>query len=170
VQLRSLEKRERWALFVCGVVVLATVLYLVVEGPLEKYTISKGQLIAARQNLARARAMHGEIQEARQDREAVQKVIGARGSGYNLLTAVSRAVQIAQLTDRAVLDSLPRELVDASAVKITLRGVSMQELVDLFHDVHSKDSLVVLHRVSHLRPALDGKGLDCEVILITPRV
>jgi hypothetical protein len=45
----------------------------------------------------------------------------------------------------------------------------MEELVDFLYDVYTGDKLVVLYRLDHLEPAHDGRGLDCQVWLMTPR-
>lgn len=166
----NLEKRERIVLAAGAAAVIAVLVYMVVTGPLEAYENSKIQVAQARQRLVQAQALAREVQAAQLHREAISKLMAVRGPSYNLFTTINRAVQIAGVADRAVTASLPAEIASASAVKLTLTGVSMEELVNLLYDIYSKDSLVVLHRLDHLRASLDGKGLQCEVVFITPRL
>ncbi len=165
----NLEKREQTVLALGGVVILVAVGYWGSRGPWEKYQAAKAHVVQARERLARAKALEEEVRQTRQSREIIEKLIQGRGPAYNLWTVVSRAVQTTQLTDRAEVSSRPEELTDASAVGLTLNRVTLEEVVNVLHAIHSSDSLVVFHRLSHLRPAMDGKGLECELILITPR-
>ena len=170
MQLRELDKRERIVLGAGGVALLVMVLYLVAEGPMDAYEKSKGQVIAARSNLSRAQSIAKEKQAARKDKDVIDNMIKARGPGYNLWGDINRAVQTAQLSDRATRDSMPGLTAKASAVKLGLKGVSLEELVNLLYDIQSKDSLVVLHEVRFLRLATDGEGLECELVFTTPTI
>jgi type II secretory pathway component PulM len=167
--MRTLEKREKIVLTAGAVIVLVMLGFWLTKGPLRQYEQSKIQVAQATQRLAQAQVMAEEIRNARRDRESVQKLVQARGPSYNLWTTVNRAVQTVHIADRAQTDSVPNFGGDATAVKLSLREVSMRELVELMHHIHATDNLVVLHQVSRLRPASGGKGLECEMILITPR-
>lgn len=135
---------------------------------MEMYKRSKAQLTLVQTNLQQAEKIAETIQAARKGREAVDKLIAVRGASYNLYTAIYRAVQSVGMTDRAVITSIPKEMTGASAVRLTLNGVSMEELVDLLYGIQSADKLVVLHEVTHLQPSKDGKGLECNLVLVTP--
>lgn len=169
MQLPNLERREKIVLAVGGLAVAIALVYWVFQGPMQSYKTTKTQLTQAKTRLAQARQMHGQIVGSREESQALTTLMKGRGASYDLWSSVNRAVQTAQLQDRVQTDSLPRELSNASAVKITLTGVSLEELVSLLYEIHSRDSLVVLHAVSHLRPARNEQGLDCELILVTPR-
>ncbi len=166
----KLEKRERVALMVGAVGVVCIVGYVVARGPFQEYQNSKVLVAQARQRLVQAQTMAKELQAVQQHKDSIAKLMAVRGPSYNLFTTINRAVQIANCTDRAVTSSLPAEVTNASAVKLTLTGVSMEEFVNVLYEIYSKDSLVVLHRLDHLRPATDGKGLQCDLVFITPRL
>lgn len=168
--MRKLEKRDRVVLTVGGIMVAVILAYLGVTGPLQEYENSKALVVQARQRLMQAQTIAREVQSVQQHRDSIAKLIAVRGPSYNLFTTINRAVQIANCSDRATTSSLPAEVSSASAVKLTLTGVSMEELVNVLYEIYSKDSLVVLHRLDHLRPALDGKGLQCDLVFITPRL
>jgi len=166
VKLPQLEKRER--IVVAGGAAAAVLIvgdYLI-SGPLEAYQQSRTRVIAAQQALTQAQTMHRQVVESRSDREAVEQLLAVR-EGSNLFSTVTRAIQTVNLTDRAEMQSQPRLMANAQAVQISLTGVSMTELVDLLHELFS-DNLVVLHQLTHLRPAQSGQGLDCAFVLIQP--
>lgn len=166
MKLPQLEKRERVVVGVGAVAVALIIGYYLISGPLDAYQQSRGQLAAAQQALTQARTMHEQILATRADREAVEQLLAVR-RGSNLWSTVTRAIQTANLTDRAETRSQPRLVANLQAVEVVLSGVSMAELVDLLHGVFS-DNLVVLHQLSLLRVAQSGQGLDCTLVLSQP--
>ncbi len=165
---KSLEKRERIVLSIGFAAIILAIGYFGMRPALDQYETSRAQLMAARSQLEQARRIHREVQELERERERVEQLLAARGSNYSLWNAVNRSIQTNQLARHAEITSQPNEMAGASAVRISLSGVSLEQLVELLYEIHSRDSLVTLRRVQYLRPALDGQGLDCDLMLITP--
>lgn len=166
---KRLEPRERNFLIGGGAILAVAAVYLLAQGPLEALERSEAQLQAAKMNLAEAQRVHDEAEAQRLEGQALDGILSARGRSYDLGTAVYRALQAKGLTERATTETVPRTLEGASAVRIELEGVSMEELVDLLYDIHSSDELVVLHELRYLRPMPSGQGLTCVLVLLTPR-
>ena len=164
----NLEPRERILIVVGAVVTVIVLGSFIVRGPLHKYKAIHSQVRVARDRLRRAEAARQEILSRRADQEALRALMQARGAGYSLWTVVTRAIQIKGLTNRAKIDSANREASIGNGVKLMLEGVSMEELVGVLYEVQGKDPLVILHKLDYLRPARDGKGLECSLVFISP--
>ena len=54
-------------------------------------------------------------------------------------------------------------------VQITLRNVSMKEIIDLMHGLYASNNLILMQRLTYLKPSPDGKGLECAVVMISPK-
>jgi type II secretory pathway component PulM len=151
-----------------GILLLAALVVMLVGfASSDDYALAQQRLADARNRLARAEAVVRELRASQAGTAALEQMLRARGTGYSLYTSIDRAVRAAGLTDRARLES--QAMGDASAVRITLQGVSMEELVDLLYDIYAGDKLVFLHRLAYLEPADGGRGLDCQFWLKTPR-
>ncbi len=167
----NLQKREKIVLG-CGagaVVLLAA--YLLMQRPINEYKRSVEALTRARQCQALAEGWREEVRSARGGQEELAQRIRARGPRFDLWTHIGSALRAAQLQDRGDFES-KRSVLSSGAlaeVELTLRGVTMEELVDLLHRIYAGDNLVVLYKLTHIRAENDGKGLSCQMTWISPR-
>jgi Tfp pilus assembly protein PilO len=164
----SLEQRERVFLVVGAVLVLVMLGYWLSSGPWNAYVRAQRQYEAAQRNVRAAEQYAAQIEELRRDQYALSSLLDQRPADFDLWTIVWRKVQANDLVERAEVNNEPTIMTNASGVNLRLRGVSMEELVDLLYDIHTADRLISLHEVE-LQPASDGEGLQCRLTLVTPR-
>lgn len=169
---RRLQPREKQILIAGGLVVVLIVGWLATRGPREAYGRSQTLVETARKNLAKAQTYHQEIQESRQRQSMFRDLWGGKG-GQDLTTFLNGIVRNMDLYDRgAEVNTLQAGGRGSSmpAVKLTLKSVSMKELVDVLHAVYASDQPIILDQVQHIKPALNEKGLDCAIVFLAPRV
>jgi hypothetical protein len=53
-------------------------------------------------------------------------------------------------------------------LQLKLNGISLQELIDFLHKIYTSKNLVVVYRVESLKPTPDNKGLDYNVVFMSP--
>lgn len=168
----NLEPRERIVVIAGAVALAAILLYWGLEGPYEAYKNSAAQVKASRLRLQQAQLWQAEIEDARRKEGEILALLQAQRGGFDLWTHVDRAVKDSQLQGRAEVQS-HRSGVSAgsnmSAVELTLTGVSTKELVDLLHRIYDNESFVVLQQLEQLKLSSSGQGLDCRMVLVSPR-
>lgn len=164
----NLKKRDI-ILIAAGMVVLALIAVIQARAFAQEYDRAKSNLELAARNLEEAREMRFYIEEERAGQRAVNKQIRARRAYGDLFSFMNRTLRSLDLVNRGTLANAPQRGTSLEGVKLTLRGVSMEELVNLLHDVHASKNLVAVSSLNFLRPARDGKGLDCEMIFVAPR-
>jgi len=172
----AMQKREKIVVTVGAVVVAVIVLQWLFSdrGPFNAYSQSIRQVQAARNRLLDAQLIRDEALARRKSRQAIQARLRERGS-FRLYSHVDRALEAQNLkseqSTRAILETQNTAVRSGNfeAVRLQLRGVSMTELLDLLVRIYSGGNLVVLERLDELRPADDGQGLDCSMVLMAPR-
>ena len=172
----AMQKREKIVLAVGAVVVVVIVgqWLFSASGPLNAYGRSVQQVTAARQRLLEAQLMRDEALARRQSTQALEQKLRNR-SAFGLYTHVDNALRAQDLKSgegaRATLETQNTAVRSGAfeAVKLQLDGVSMDELLGLLVRIYSGDNLVVLDRLDELRPADDGQGLSCSMVLMAPR-
>ncbi len=107
------------------------------------------------------------------DRLARQKqlmeILAKRPAAFDLFAHVDSLLNKLGLRDRAQLDQFkphngsPGE----PMVQLRLEAVAFDEIISLFHDLYSGGNLVSVYKMDSMRPATSGKGLDCDVTLVT---
>jgi hypothetical protein len=167
----QLQKREKYFLMACAAFVAVVVLYFGLQGPVQAYQRSQTDAAAARQRAETARAIRDEVVRTREAYEEFRKTIAGR-AGFDLWTFLYGEIQSAQLGERATLANKAGVLAagQVDAVEVTIRGVSMEELVEFLHRVYSSEQYVVLHELAQMEPARDGQGLDCRMTFLAPKV
>lgn len=171
-----MQKREKLVVLAGAVVVVIIVSQWLFSdrGPLNAYSQSIRQAQAARARLEDAQLIRDEALSRRQSREALEAKLRSRGA-FGLYTHVDRALQAQNLKGsqgkRATLETQNTAVRSGAfeAVKLQLDGVSMEELLDLLLRIYSGNNLIALDRLDELRPADDGRGLVCSMVLIAPR-
>ncbi|MBX7255863.1 MAG: hypothetical protein K1Y02_05845 [Candidatus Hydrogenedentes bacterium] len=169
----KLQQREKVFLGVGAMALLFIVLFLVSQGPLEKYRRSATQLSAAKLRLQEAQLWSAEIETARQQVDSVKKMIVQQG-GFDLWSHIDGVVKALSLGSRADIASKlgaasPTDS-KVSAVELRLNGVNRQELVEVLYRIYANDYLIILDKVDFIRPAKDSRGLDCSMTFVSPRV
>lgn len=173
----TMQKREK-IVVVVGAAVVAIIISQWLfsdQGPLSAYRKSVRQVEAARRRLQEAQLIRDEALARRQSSQALEAVSRQRGN-FRLYSHVDQALQAQNLKGgeggtRATLETQNTAVRSGSfeAVKLRLEGVSMDELIELLVRIYSGGNLVVLDRLDELRPADDGRGLACSMVLMAPR-
>ncbi len=167
-KLSHLQKREKVLVYVLLPVMFLLVFNYVASEPLRKYNQARAAVKTARGNLQRAKEMHDEVVGSRRSAEALGKAIGA--NSVPLLPLIERQLGETGLRARANYASDVR-FADADLfdqVRVTLTGVSMEELVTFLHRVHAAGSLVISHSVT-IEPNQQGGGLKATLVLLSPK-
>ena len=167
----ALRPRER-KLLVGGIALILVVgLYVVVERPVSAYRQSSKDLVEARHNLTDAREWSKQVSEARQSERTIQDLARARGRGFVLFDFLEELLPQLGLRERANFHDRPLMASSRSVqvVELNIKGVSLQEVVDLFCRIHESKKLVVLRNLEWLKPMQNGKGLECRLFLASPK-
>ena len=166
----KLQKREK--VMVAGGAVIAALIVgaFLAEGPLDSYRDARTQVNQARQNYRSAELMREDALAAERQRKALEQIL--RGSQGDLWSHIGGVLKDAGLIERgAKLDSRQRvgRSINLPGVHVALKGVSTQELVDFLHRVYDGGHVVVLNEMRFLKPATNGKGLDCDMTFMAPK-
>ena len=165
-----LGRRERIVIGVGVGVLLLIGLIPILRGLNKKYDVSRSQLVQATNRLENARELRAVIDAERSGQNAIIEQIKKRPGNFDLYSFTSRCLRELELENRYNLENQRMPSGGAlEGVQLTLTGVSMEEVVDLLHKVYSSNNLIVLQRLQYLRPARDGKGLECLLTFMTPK-
>lgn len=165
------EKRDQigLALGILAVTLVVMLALYIPAGPRRACIKSQEALEEARGNLQTE--LLARMDEA--DRLARQKqlmeLLAKRPTGFEMFAYVDGLLNTQGLRERAQLDQFKPRNGSASEpmVQLRLEGVSFDELISLFHGLYSSGNLVAVYKMESMRPAVSGKGLDCDVTLMT---
>jgi hypothetical protein len=166
----NLQKREK--VMVMGGAVIAVLILgaFLVEGPVDDYRDVRNLVKQARQNHRSAEMMREDALAIEQQRKALVEMLS--GSQGNLYSHIFDVLKNAGLLERgAKLDSRQRvgRSINLPGVHVALKGVSTKELVDFLHGVYGGGHVVVLNELRFVKPASDGRGLDCDMTFMAPK-
>ncbi|HIJ74374.1 MAG TPA: hypothetical protein HPP83_09760 [Candidatus Hydrogenedentes bacterium] len=168
----KLQGRER-TVVICGLVAVALVVVLQLgRAPWREYKRSAVNVKMARERLAEVKTWAMEVAGERGEQEALIKRLQERSRRFDLYSFVSSILTDNGLLERGAALQTMNTFPSASnvaEVEMTLKGVSLEELVDVLHAIYDGDNLVALYKLDTLAPALDEKGLDCRMIFVSPR-
>jgi len=172
----KLDKREKAGLF-CGGVAFLLVLGLLAYipgGPRRQYLLSQREVGQKRHELRLTREARDDEEIRLHSQEALKQRLQGRSPSFDLYASLDRALGQTQLKDRSKLENAVRSQrrdgdENQPAVKVSLEGVSLEELVKFLHTVHDQKDLVVM-REMWLRPASNDRGLMCSVTFATLKV
>jgi type II secretory pathway component PulM len=167
IQLQPREKR----VIIIGVVCLALIAaFQLSRTPWRAYQASFNELEATEARLDQARLWFQFVSGAQAEQGALVELINDR-QGYTSLRAyIDAAVREHDLVRRSSYES--RELPanpSMESVTVSLRGVSMAELLDFLHGLYERNPLLVMDSMSRLGPNPSQQGLDCEMTFLSPR-
>jgi hypothetical protein len=164
--------------FLASIVAACLVVFMIlfiVTGPLKKHRQSEEELteLQDRQTLL---LDEKESQLARlQSQEQLMARLREREPNFDLWSFMNTKLTETNLRDRANLEeSRPRAggketTDDVSAIRLKLSNITLKDLVDLLHRIYAANDLAVMYRLDKLHVASDGKGLECDITLLTPK-
>ncbi len=170
----NLDRREKAGLFFGGVaflLVLALLAYIP-AGPRKDYERSRREVARKRHELQLTRDARDEERIRLRSQEALKQRLQGRSPSFDLYAFLDKALAESRLKDRARIDNVTsrrRGNENQPAVKVSLEGVSLGEVVKFLHRVHDHKDLVVM-REMWIRPASGEKGLLCSVTFATLKV
>ncbi len=151
----------------------AALLVVGIVGPdmWRKYANTGKALRDARANLSAVIKARDAYLAEKNAEETVLKQARAAASTGDLWVTVNRAIEEVNLRERAKLNTVAERGSTTSArVQLDLTGVSLQELVDLLYKIYKGNSMAVVEQLTTLAASKDGKGLDCRMVLLAPKV
>ena len=158
---------------IAGVFVMLFFIYAV---PMKRYAQSRAELRTLQQRFADLKADKGTELARLQNQEQLTAKLKERKPGFELWSFLNTTLTETNLKERASLDNfrLPathrKEPLDGVAmVQLRLTGVTMKEVVDLFYKIAQSNNVIVVYKMEHLRSTPDNKGLECSVVLLTPK-
>ncbi len=163
-----------------GVIALASMAgYLLLQAPLDNYSKSKTLVQEAEANLKHAQSLQATFKSLKvgnQKALASLPDVSPR-SLVSIINDAEKATELAGTKKVAIENASTGIRIDDPATnrarlvqnletfRVTLRGVSVEELVTLLHMVHDEAGILLIENVNHLRPAQDEQGLDCQLVL-----
>ena len=168
----KLQSRERLVVMAGLGALVLIVAYWASQGPYDAYKNSANQVKQAQMRLQQVQIWQAEVDAARDKERKVRELLQATTGRFDLWTHVDRAVKETKLEGRAELQTDRAAASPSSnmtAVRLTLKGVSTSELVDLLHRIYDNESFVALERLDELKVSAKGQGLDCRMLLVAPR-
>lgn len=146
-------------------------------GPLKRYRMSERDLANLRQQVVELHdaKLAEETRLLRQ--EALMARLKERKPNFDLWSFMNTILAETKLKDKANLENYrPRgagtgkdAVEDVTMVQLRLSGITLKELVDLLHKIYASKDLVVMYKLEFLRALSEDKGLECNVIFLTPK-
>ena len=169
---RKLQRKERLAIAVVVTILVALAVAPLARDLSRRHARSEALLREATSRLEDTLALRQLIELERAGHNVVATHVQSRDPRFNLYTFADACLRAYKLEGRARLEikgklSSGRSL---DGIEIELKGVNMEELTNFLHRLYDNNNLITLQGLRYLRPARDGKGLDCEMTFITPRV
>ena len=168
---RTLAKRERIVLV--GAVTLLGLILLLPPGRefARDYERTRSQADDATNRLNEIRRMRKLVLSERSARRIIMDRVEARDPNFDLYSFTNASLIQLSMNDRARLQSQGSRFAGGAldVVQLNLSNVSMEQIIDLLYKLHSSGNLIAMQRLGHLRPMNDGKGLECEIVLMAPK-
>ena len=174
--MKQLEKRDQIAL-VCAGLVLVLVLFMAFylpSGPMRKHQEAERALRDARQQLSMWQMQKQEQLARLESQEEFRQRLAARPRNFQLISFLDQMIIETGLKGREDLrtsrDRLAQTQRNLPMADLELSGISLEELVNFLHRVHSSGNLVAVYRIGHITPARDKRGLDLSLTFVTVSV
>lgn len=170
--------RGELARLACAVVAVGLVIAMLIIiplGPRKQYEQSHAEVVELRTQLGMAlEAKEAELERLRSQEKLMAK-LNERKPNFDLWSFMNTVLKQTKLAERAYLENFkPRTdrqgaAGDVVMVQLRLNGASLEELVDLLHKIYASGNLVVMHKLDFLRPGRNNKGLDCNIVFLSPK-
>lgn len=167
----NLAPREKRLVAVMFTVMVCMTLIPVYRNVTAKHAQSLNQVAQVRERLESTQVWRAAIIGEREGQKVIQAKLGARAGSFDLYTATNNWITQTKLTGRADLQSKSLGGREAAfdGIQITLKNINMKEILDLLHAMYSSENLITMRAMPYLRPARDGKGLECAIVMIAPK-
>ena len=167
----NLAPREKRLIGIMFVVMIGIAVIPVYRNIVSRHATSVTQLAQAKENLKLAQIAHELIVNEREGQRVILQKMRDRPANFDLYGFSRNTAQRLKLEGRADLQSKSMSGGEGAfdGVQITLRNVSMAEIVDFIHELYSSNNLITIQRMSYLRPSRDSKGLECSLVFIAPK-
>jgi len=166
----QLNSRERAVVIGGGAVILIMAILLLVQGPYEAYSRSEDQLASARERLKRAQTLRDQYLSVQAGYQELEEQL-PETFNQPLLSIINQVLREAELTEggKAQLENFDSTIVDArdqlDPVRLTLTGVSLEELVDVLYKIYRRSGVLLVEQVNYLRPGSNDQGLNIQLLL-----
>lgn len=168
---RKLQSRERF--LIIGALAIATLILAVPRGQAlaRDYEQARSQGREASHRLREMRELRALILEDRSNQRIIMDRVEARQPNFDLYSYTNASLAKFHIYDIARLQSQGSRFAGGplDSVQLNLTGVGMKQLIDFLHEIHSSGNLIAMQRLVYLRPSLDNKGLDCEIVFMAPK-
>lgn len=168
---RTLAKRER--IVIVGAFALLGLILLLPPGRefARDYERTRSQADDAINRLNEIRRMRKLVLTERSDRRIIMDRVEARDPNFDLYSFTNATLVQLSMHNLARLQSKGSRFSGGAldVVQLNLSNVSMKQIINLLHKLHSSGNLIAMQRLGHLRPMNDGKGLECEILLMAPK-
>ncbi|HPU96558.1 MAG TPA: hypothetical protein PLO53_01245 [Candidatus Hydrogenedentes bacterium] len=169
--MNNLDQRDRIGLmfvFFVAVLVLMMAAYIP-RGPRQRWLNSESALTASRSALQEKLLQYADQQDRLARQKQLMELLEKRPSDFSLFALMDNLLNKTGLRSKAQLEQYrPR---GASArqpmVQLRMQGVALSELVSLLHETLKRENVVAVYKVDALKPAVTGKGLDCDITFAT---
>jgi type II secretory pathway component PulM len=167
----TLQPREKRVLIIGGIAAVLILGYSLAQGPLDKYRNAAQGVRDARLRVEEARALRDTILEERAAAEAIRRQIQQQRSQDLMVLVNGTLTDMKLLADNRGKYQSQQVFAgeDQEQLKVTLTGVTLEEIVNFLHRVYSSPNIIVTHS-ARIHPNEAGKGLNCEVVLLAPRM
>lgn len=171
MSLLNLAPREKRLISIMMCVMVGLVLFMSHQKLSKALAESESQVQTAQDNFNAARMFRETIIGEREGQKVIRTKLKARSRSFDLYNFSNKCVTDLKLQNRATLQSVGLSSKDKAfdGVQITLKGISLEELVDLLHTLYASDNLIMMKKLNYLRPARDQKGLDCSLEMLSPK-
>lgn len=139
------------------------------RGPYRDFLESKRRLTESHRELEMTKKMKEEQEKSLQKQEKLMEYVNKRPPGFDLFSYINGVLRECKLSDKAKLDNYrarsasPRQ----PMVQVRLEGVSLKRFVEFLKKIYVDSYLVTVYKVDKLRPNQTGKGIDCDITLVT---
>ena len=167
----KLAPREKRLISVMALVMIAIVTMLLWQKSSEALLKSEKLLSQAEGNLSEATLYRETMISGREGQKVIQAKLRARPRSFDLYNFSNQCITEGKLKNRASLQSVGLTSRDKAfdGVQITLKHISMQELMDFLLKMYGSNNLIMMKKMTYLRPSRDGKGLDCSLEMHSPK-
>ena len=167
----NLAQREKRLIGFMMLVMIGLVSFMTYQKVYKALAVSQVNLVQAQDNLLAARMFRETIISEREGQKVIQVKLNARARSFDLYNFSNKCLAELKLADRTSLQSVGLSSNDKAfdGVQITMKNISMKELIDLLHTMYSSNNLIMMQEMTYLRPSRDKKGLECSLKMLSPK-
>jgi len=170
----QLEKRDKISLACAAVAVLLVVFMLLYlpAGPLKNHQEAEAELRSIRDQVGMLQSLKQEEEARLRSQEAFVEQLNARPRSFDFTNFVDQALRETNLHQRYQLSTHTSRQATANQpmLDVDLQGVNLDELVSFLHRIYTSGNLIAVYEVNRIEPAVDQRGLDFKLVLVTVRV